>query len=191
MGLVDILKKETKAINTVLGVDASTNSFAFALFDKNGPVKWGEIKFSGETALQRLSKGQKYIEALKKELKPDLVCFEGAIYVQNKRTVILMAYAIGALVAPIIGDGAVAEELSPIEWQRAIGNKPLSKEEKEVIRKAFPDQSESWYKNKQRLVRKDKTIQWVEDTYGIKVESDNVGDAIALGSVAFDKYGTP
>lgn len=188
MGLGKLAKAQYKDISSVLGIDASTTSFAFCLFEDGRPVRWGEIKFKGASAFERLAYGQRFVKDLSKKLESDLVVFESAVYVQNKKTVILLAYAFGALVAPLVKRGTRGEEISPLVWQRAIGNKALTKAEKDAIKAEFPGKSKTWYQAKNRELRKGRTMQWVEDTYGITVESDNVSDAIAIASVAYDTY---
>jgi len=116
------------------------------------------------------------------------VIFESAVFVQNKKTVVLLAYSFGAIVAALMSKGTRVEEIPPITWQHAIGNKPLSKEEKLKIQKAHPDKSKSWYDNKNRETRKQRTMDWVKTKYGIDVPNDNVSDAIAIASVGYDKF---
>ena len=183
------LEKLNKRVDTILGIDASTNSFAWCLFKNGKPVSWGEVEFSGKNVFERLADGQNKVRELKDELKADKVVFESAVYIQNKKTVILLAYAYGALVAVLLDNGSTVEEISPLEWQPAIGNKPLTKSEKEEVKKQHPDKSDAWYKAQYREIRKQRTIKWVDDTYGIVVDSDNVSDAIAIASVAYGKYG--
>lgn len=182
------LVKPKPLVDTVLGVDASTNSFAFCLMDKDGPVRWGEIKFKGSTVFERLAYAQRNITAMKDLLAADLVVFEGAIYVQNKKTVILLAYAFGAVISALINDGAEIEEISPMEWQNYIGNKALTRTEKDDIRARTPDKSKSWYDNAFREFRKQRTNDWAKRHYGITVQSDNVSDAIGVAHYARDKF---
>jgi len=178
----------SKKVETVLGVDASTNSLAFCLYGKDGPIRWGEIKFNGSTVFERLSDGQNRVRGIAHILKADLIVFESAVYVQNKKTVILLAYAFGAIVAALMATGARVEEISPMTWQNAIGNKALTKAEKQKIVDANPGKSKSWYSNANREFRKARTMAWVEKAYGIKVDSDNVSDAIAVASVGHSKF---
>lgn len=182
--------RQTEGVNTVLGVDASTNSFAFCLYGKDGPIKWGEVNFKGRTVFERLAYGQRNVAAMKDHLKADLVVFEGAIYVQNKKTVILLAYAFGAIISALINNGAEVKEVSPLQWQNFIGNKTLTKAEKETIKNANPGKSTSWYSNKNREFRKGRTMAWVKQTFGISVDSDNVSDAIGIAHYAFKTYGS-
>jgi hypothetical protein len=125
---------------------------------------------------------------MKDYLQADLVVFESAIYVQNKKTVILLAYAFGAVISALINNGAKIEEVSPLAWQNYIGNKPLTKAEKAAIEKDNPGKSKSWYQNKNREFRKQRTMDWAEAEYGIKVDSDNVSDAIGVAHYGYQKY---
>lgn len=189
MGLGKVMK-QAEGVNTVLGVDASTNSFAFCLYGKDGPIKWGEVKFQGATVFERLAYGQKSISAMKEHLKADLVVFESAIYVQNKKTVILLAYAFGAVISALINNGARIEEVSPLQWQNFIGNKALTKAEKEAIKNEFPGKSTSWYSNKNREYRKSRTMAWVRDEFGISLDSDNVSDAVGVAHYGYKTFGS-
>ena len=176
--------KETAQPKRIMGADCSTQSFAFSIFDEKRLESYGEIFFDGPTVFHRLADAQRKIRALSLDLNVDMVYIESAVYVQNKRTVILLAYAFGAIMAALIDNGANdVEEIRPMDWQRAIGNPPLTKAEKQKIDKENPDRSASWLKNKYRNHRKQRTIDWVNNKFGITIESDNVADAIALGAV--------
>jgi len=185
MGIKTLVKKRPK---TILGLDSSTNSCAFCLFDENGPITWGEIVFKGDNVFERLSDGQRKVGTSLKKLNPDMIVFESAIFVQNKKTVVLLAYSFGAIVASIMRKGTQVEEIPPITWQNAIGNKALNKEEKLKIQKTYPDKKATWYQAKYRETRKQRTMDWVKSNYGIDVPNDNVSDAIAIAAVGFDKY---
>jgi Holliday junction resolvasome RuvABC endonuclease subunit len=185
MPIKKLTKKKPK---TILGLDSSTNSCAFCLFGKNGPIKWGEIEFAGDNVFERLSDGQRKVGASLKHLNPDMIVFESAIFVQNKKTVVLLAYAFGAIVASLMKKGTQVEEIPPITWQNAIGNKALTKDEKLKIQKEYPDKKTTWYQAKYREVRKQKTINWVKKNYGIDVPNDNVSDAIAIAAVGYEKF---
>ena len=175
---------EKPAPRRIMGADCSTQSFAFSIFQDGELESWGEIHFAGATPFHRLADAQRKIRAFKDQFSVDMVYIESAVYVQNKKTVILLAYAFGAIMAALIDNGAAdVEQVSPLEWQRAIGNPPLTKAEKEVINKANPDRSKSWLSNAYREFRKDRTRQWVNNKFGTSIQSDNVTDAIAIGAV--------
>jgi Holliday junction resolvasome RuvABC endonuclease subunit len=182
MGIKDIAPETPKKI---MGADCSTNSLGFSIFDEGELVEWGEIKFIGKTVFHRLADAQRKIAALDHALGVDMVHFESAVYVQNKKTVIMLAYAYGAIMGALIAAGAKdVSETSPLVWQRAIGNPPLTREQKAAIDKLYPDAKKSYLSNKYREFRKDRTRRWVKTRFGIDVESDNVTDAIAIGAVA-------
>lgn len=182
--------KNKRVVGSVLGIDASTNSLAFCWFDGK-PVKWGEIKFEGNTVWERLADGQKKVAVIKEWCDADIIVFESAVFVQNKKTVVLLAYAFGALVSAIMKDGLSIEEIPPVTWQHAISNKPFTKDEKAAVKEQYPDKSVSWYSNKIRILRKARTAKWVLDNYGIDCDNDNITDAIAIASVGYAKYVTP
>lgn len=182
MGIKQIAPEKPRRI---MGADCSTQSLGFAIFEDGQLVKWGEIKFIGKTVFHRLADAQRKIASLDDALGVDMVHFESAVYVQNKKTVILLAYAYGAIMGALIAAGAKdVEETSPLVWQRAIGNPPLSKEQKAAIDKLYPEAKKSYLSTKYREFRKDVTRRWVKKTFGIDVASDNVTDAIAIGAVA-------
>ena len=166
--------------NRVLGIDASTNSFAFCLMKGKTPVKWGEITFEGADVYERILDAKNKIRSFKRELDTDFIVIEAAISVRSIHTGIKMAYVFGAIMGELLSDGVEVKEVPPISWQSAINNKNFNKSEKEAVRLEFPDKSDNWIKNKIREKRKQKTIDWVEKTYGIVLESDNVADAFGI-----------
>lgn len=186
MGLTDLIKKDK--VESVLGIDVSTQSFAYCLYDSTGPVQWGEIKFKGDNVYARLADGQRKVAAIAAGIKADLVVAEGAIYVQNKKTVILLSYALGAIIAALYNEGMKIEEISPITWQNAIGNKALTKAEKLEIETKTPGKSKTWYTAKYRELRKQRTMDFVKNTLGVDTNNDNVGDALAIAHVAYHKH---
>lgn len=174
----------------ILGIDASTNTVAFCLYSEKGPEKWGEITFQGKTVFERLADAQKKVPGLLLKYDYDMIVFESAIFVQNKKTVVLLAYAFGAIVGALTKRGTVVEDIPPITWQNAIGNKPLTKTEKDVIKNANPDKSKSWYDNTFRETRKQRTMDWVKTNFNIDAANDNVSDAIAIAHVGWSKFGS-
>lgn len=187
MSIYEVIKKPDAV--RVMGADCSTNSFAFSIFDNGELVQFGEINFYGNTVFERLADGQDKIRALREKLDVDYVAIESAVFVQNKKTVILLAYSFGAIIAALINSGARVVEVAPMTWQNYIGNKVLTKAEKTAIMEETPGKSKSWYSAAFRNFRKQRTAKWVADTFGYEVESDNVTDAIALGWVASHKEG--
>jgi Holliday junction resolvasome RuvABC endonuclease subunit len=175
-------------VNSVLGIDASTHSVAYCLNTPSGIKTYGEIMFSGETVFERLADAQKQIPQLLGHLDYDMILFESAVYIQNKRTVILLAYSFGAVLGALVKPGVAVHDISPLVWQPAIGNRALTKEEKIQIQLDHPGKSKSWYSNKQREFRKQRTKDWVTKNYGLQVATDNISDAIAISHVGVDTY---
>jgi hypothetical protein len=183
MSLAKLVKpKGTK----VLGIDASTNSFAFCLMNGNKPVKWGEVFFEGSDIYERILDAKRKIKSFKNQLDTDFVVIEAAISVKSVHTGMKMAYVFGAIMGELLSDNIKVVEVHPITWQSYLGNKNFTKIEKEAIRNEFPGKSDNWYKGKIRERRKEKTIGFVR-TLGIETESDNVADAAGIAWYAVNE----
>ena len=172
---------------TVMGIDTSTTGFAFCILEDGKAVKWGKINFEGKAVFDRLVDGQNKLRAVSDQFQVDYLFFEAAAYVQNKKTVILLAMALGAIIPSIVKPGVVIYDLPPITWQAAIGNKPFTKAEKEQLKKDYPDKSDSWRQGEIRKIRKNRTRQWVNDNLGFDSDIDDVTDAAAIAYVGWSK----
>lgn len=174
---------------SVMGVDTSTKSLAYSIYDERGTLaEWGEIYFGGTTVTDRVVSGATVIKALKEKhdkFNVDTVVAEQTVFVQNKSAVIALAYSLG-MVLGTLGNMNVLQ-MVPIEWQSKVGNPLLTRDEKAQIKKDNPGKSESWLSNKRREFRKDRTRQWVKAKFGLEIDSDNVTDAIAIGHVGWCK----
>lgn len=171
-----------KRANRVIGIDASTNSLAFAVFENDLPVQCGEVKFVGSTVFERLVDAKAKTRALVDSgvLKADYVAIEAAIMVRNVQTAIDLAYVYGAIIGELMENNPEVHKIAPITWQSSIGNKNLTKAEKEQIQKDYPNKSKSWYQNKGRQIRKQRTLDIARQHFTIADGSDNVGDAVGL-----------
>ncbi len=163
----------------VLGIDASTNSIAFCLFDGDTPVKWGELTFHGSTVYERILDAKRKVRAIRERLNYDTICIEAAVSVKSVATGLKMAYMFGTIMGELMYDDTKVIEVHPLKWQGYINNPNFTKAEKENVKKEFPDRSESWYKNKIRELRKQRTIKFAS-TLGIHTENDNVADAVGI-----------
>jgi hypothetical protein len=168
--------------NKIIAIDASTNSMAFSIFEKGVLIKYGKIKFTGYDAYHKAGDACKKCIPFFKAFKADAVVIESAIYANSPKTAMHLALVQGAILgsAQFCGIKRILST-SPVQWQNWIGNKRLSEEEKTKIRNQHPNKSESWYKSQGRLQRKQKTMKIVNNEFDIKVEDDDVGDAVALG----------
>lgn len=170
----------------VIGIDASTNSLAFAIFEDGHPVKCGEILFKGATVFERLKDAKRKTRALVKEgtLRGDYIVIESAIMVRNIQTAIDLAYVFGAIISELMQNNPEVHKVAPITWQTAIGNPNLKKPEKDQIQKDFPGRSKTWYGNKGREMRKARTLAIAREHFSIPSDSDNIGDAVGLALYA-------
>lgn len=171
----------------VLGIDASTHSIAFSLFDGEKPVYYGEISFEGADVYERILDAKRKVRALRLSILHDIdyVAIEAAVVVKSVNTGIKMAYIFGAIMGEILEDHISVVEIHPITWQSFIGNKNFTKAEKQAVKDEFPGKSENWYKGKIREIRKSKTLQFMHDK-GIITDSDNVADAAGLAWYAIN-----
>lgn len=177
-----VISKSSNAKIT-LGLDMSTNSFAYSIFNEQRLTNWGLITYKGRSTFERLADGQRKLLAVRPLFAHvEQIIFEGSVYVQNKSTVILLAYSYGMALSAILPEGAEIHQVAPITWQSAIGNKILTADQKKVIKAANPGKSEPQYKELYRQFRKQRTVDWVNTRFGISVTDDNVADAIGVGA---------
>lgn len=174
----------------ILAIDASTNSLAFALFDKTNLMAIGKINFKGATNYEKVIdaaiKTKAFFEAYG---TPDAVVIEHTIFINSPKTAADLALVQGAILG---GMGAAGVKLikstNPIAWQTYIGNGRLSKEDKQLIRSDSPGKSESWYKTQEREMRKQRTIHFVEIQYDKILLDNDVADAIGIGHYAINNW---
>jgi Holliday junction resolvasome RuvABC endonuclease subunit len=183
MGLGSLTKIKAKRI---IGIDASTHSLAFAVFENGKPIYCGEVKFQGASVFERLKDAKKKTRALVREgiLKGDYIVIESAIMVRNVQTAIDLAYVYGAIIGELMANNPQVHKVAPISWQSYYGVPNLKTSEKETIKKNFPGKSKTWYQNKGREIRKQRILTRSREFFDIPSGSDNIGDAIGLAYFA-------
>jgi Holliday junction resolvasome RuvABC endonuclease subunit len=177
MKLADLVK--TKA-GRVLGIDASTNSIAFCLMENNKPLKWGKIELSGSDIYEKIYDAKVKMSVMLDELKSDYIAVEGAILVRSPDAVIKLSYVYGVVIAELMSTGAKVITISPTAWQAYIGNKNPTKDEKAAIRLKHPGYADSWYKNQIRNMRKQRTVDYFNNKYGLSLNDFDVADAFGI-----------
>ena len=177
MKLAELIK--TKA-NRVLGIDASTNSVAFCLMENDQPLKWGKIEFVGADIYEKIHDAKIKMHAMLNELKSDYIAVEGAVLVRSPDAVIKLSYVYGVVIAELMSTGAKVITISPSAWQAYIGNKNPTKDEKSAIRLANPGYADSWYKNKLRNMRKQRTVDYFNNKYSLSLDDFDVADAFGI-----------
>ena len=168
------------AAQTVMGIDASTQSLAFCVLDYETPLSWGEVHFAGSNVYARLGDAKKKTAALNDQFKCDFVAIESAVMVRSAAVAIKLAYVYGAIFGELLESHANVVEVAPTQWQNYIGNKNWTAGRKYDLRKSSPGKSKSWYQNEIRKQRKQFTIDWAKTEFGIDIESNNVSDAFGL-----------
>lgn len=172
-------------------VDASTNSLAYAYFNNEKIEHYGKIKFFGNDIYDKIVDTSHKTKAFFSRFENlDYMIIEQVIYLNSPKTAANLAMSHGAVVAAaaLTGIDHIAS-VSPMQWQNWTGNKRLTVDEKKKIRETNPDKSESWYKSQERLFRKQRTMRFVNEKYNLKIDDDDVADAIAIGSWALDNWG--
>jgi Holliday junction resolvasome RuvABC endonuclease subunit len=167
----------------ILAIDASTNSMAFSIFIDKKLHKYGKINFHGNHVYEKAGDACKKLIPFLKDFDIDAVVIESAIYTNSQKTAMNLALVQGAIIGSVqMYNLRPVLSCSPVAWQNWIGNKKLSKDEKLKIRQENPgEHSFSWYKQKEREFRKQRTINWVNINFDTNIDDDDVADAVAIG----------
>lgn len=179
MGIGQLTKKKA---NRVIGLDASTYSLAFAIFEDGKPIKCGEVFFEGATVFDRLKDAKRKTRALVAQgtLTADYVAIEAAVMVRNIEVAIELSYVYGAIIGELMEFNPEVHKVYPISWQSGIGNPNLKTHEKEQIKKDNPGKSKTWYAAEGRRMRKARTMTIARKYFQIPSDSDNVSDAVGI-----------
>ncbi|NDB82855.1 MAG: hypothetical protein EB127_08960 [Alphaproteobacteria bacterium] len=184
-----IAKLAKPRANKVLGIDSSTNSFAFCIYDGK-PIKWGKINFHGATIYDKIIDAHQKVAASKELLEVDYVCIESAIMVRSQDVAIKMAMIVGSVVSALANNKDMIITVPPSAWQPYIGNKNFTKIEKDQLRKDFPGKGDAWYRNKARDIRKQRTMDFFNNKYSINIKDNDTGDAMGIAYYAYHKLVT-
>lgn len=178
-----MLVTEIMGIGDFVAVDSSTTSIAFAYVQDNKITKYGKMEFKGNGIYQRVSDISRKTEALFRMLPVDTLVIESSFYSKNPRTATNLAIAQGAILgaASIMGVKKMGSVV-PIQWQSGINNKAFTKEQKIELMQEYPGKSKVWYQGKMRQIRKQKTIDYVNDKYHLNVDDDDVADALGIAA---------
>lgn len=190
MGLGQLTRVKAKR---VMGIDASTKSLAFAIFDNGVPVRCGEVLFEGSTVDERILDAKRKVRSLVEAgiLIADYIGIESAWTGANPRTGLDLAYMYGAIMSELMEINPEVHRVAPITWQTAIGNPNLKKYEKDQIQNDFPGKSKSWYSQKGREIRKGRTLAIARRYFVIHDDSDNAGDAVGIARYLTETLTTP
>lgn len=186
------LSKFSNQPKTIMAIDASTNSLAFSIFHDQELVSYGKINFKGTTAYEKLIDACRKVLGLFKAyegISVEAIVIEHTVFINSPKTAADLALVQGSLLGAAGVSGVKqVRSVAPITWQNFIGNKKLTKEEQLSIRKQLPGKSDSWYKSYERQLRKEKTIHFIDVQYDIKIDDNDVSDAIAIGHYAINNW---
>lgn len=186
------LSKFSNQPKTIMAIDASTNSLAFSIFHEQELVSYGKINFKGTTAYEKLIDACRKVLGLFKAydgISVEAIVIEHTVFINSPKTAADLALVQGSLLGAAGVSGVKqVRSVAPITWQNFIGNKKLTKEEQLAVRKQLPGKSDSWYKSYERQLRKEKTIHFIDVQYDIKIDDNDVSDAIAIGHYAVNNW---
>lgn len=187
MGSLAMIANSLKP-KTIMAIDASTNSIAFALFEDENLLKYGKINFVGATPYDKVvDAARKLRPYFENHVKVDAIVIEHTVFMNSPKTAADLALVQGA----ILGAASVPliRSVAPITWQNFIGNKKPSKDEVAKMKIDNPGRSDSWIKTQMREQRKQKTIHFIEVVYDKVVKDNDVADAIGIGHYAINNWG--
>jgi Holliday junction resolvasome RuvABC endonuclease subunit len=186
IGLINEREKPKK----ICSIDASTNSLAFAIFDSVSLEAVGKIRFTGNTNYEKVADAAKKTFALFKHFEVDAIIIEHTVFINSPKTAADLALVQGALLGAASMNGIrIAGSINPITWQTFINNGKFTSAEKQQLQKEYPGKSVSWYKTKERELRKQKTIKFVNIYYDRNLTDDDVADAVGIGHYAINNWG--
>lgn len=179
MSYLDLTKRKA---GRVIGIDCSTNSLAYAIFENGKAVSCGEVFFKGADIYERLNDARRKTQALVDAgtLVGDFVGMEAAIAGKSGAVTIKLSYVYGAVLSVLMQNKMEVKTVYPITWQSYIGNPNLKPAEKEKLREDNPGRKASWYQNEGRKMRKSRTLDFARQFFAIADGSDNVGDAVGI-----------
>ena len=174
----------------ICAIDASTNSLAFALFVDNDLSSIGKIHFDGNNIYEKVMDAGKKVKAFFDIYDGfEAIVIEHTVFMNSPKTAADLALVQGAILGSAGQSGTkVIGKVSPITWQNFIGNKKISKEEQLLIRAQNPGKSVSWYKAYERMLRKERTINFININYDRTITDNDVADACGIGHWAVKNW---
>ena len=175
--------------NRIMSIDASTTSIAYAVFEGKQLVISGKVEFSGKDVYQKIASAIGSVITVIQDLNPEAVVIERAVFINSPKTMSELSMVQGAILAGASLAGVkIFKGTNPIAWQSYIGNGKLTKDAKILMRKLNPNKSESWYKQNEREVRKQKTINFVNINYDLEINDNDIADAIGIGHYSLNNW---
>ena len=177
--------------HTICAIDASTNSLAFALFSGDDLGVVGKIHFEGNEVYEKVMDAGKKVKAFFDYYGGfEAIIIEHTVFMNSPKTAADLALVQGSILGAAGQTGTkIIGKVSPITWQNYIGNKKISKEEQLLIRSQIPGKSDSYYKAHERMLRKERTIKFINTIYDRTITDNDVADACGIGHWALKNWG--
>lgn len=173
----------------VCAIDASTNSLAFSIFEDKKLEAIGKINFSGANTYEKVSDACHKTSSVFSLFQIEAVVIEHTVFINSPKTAADLALVQGGLLGGMSLTGVkTIKSINPIAWQTFIGNGRLTHAEKSLLRVSSPGKSESWYKTKERELRKEKTIKFVNTYYDKQTDDNDIADAVGIGHYAIRNW---
>lgn len=176
-----------------MGIDCSTHSLAFCIFWNRHPIQWGKVLFEGATIYDRLVDAGDKAHALAPQFDVDYIVMESAILGKTKNVdvTIKLSYVYGAVLRELKKSHTQVETVKPTEWQFYLGNKNFTTAEKAKLKSDFPGMSTSWYSQKTREIRKQRTMDFFNKKWPhMNLTDDDVGDSCGIAYYGYHKLTT-
>jgi hypothetical protein len=175
---------------TICAIDASTNSLAFALFVGNELESIGKISFEGKNIYEKVMDAGKKVKAFFDIYGGfEAIVIEHTVFMNSPKTAADLALVQGAILGSAGQSGTkIIGRVSPITWQIFMGNGKISKEEQLLIRSQNPGKSDSYYKAHERMLRKERTIKFININYDRTITDNDVADACGIGHWAVKNW---
>jgi hypothetical protein len=175
---------------TICAIDASTNSLAFALFVGNELESIGKISFEGNNIYEKVMDAGKKVKAFFDIYGGfEAIVIEHTVFMNSPKTAADLALVQGAILGSAGQSGTkIIGRVSPITWQIFMGNGKISKEEQLLIRSQNPGKSDSYYKAYERMLRKERTIKFININYDRTITDNDVADACGIGHWAVKNW---
>jgi len=183
------LSKFSSVPNRIISIDASTTSIAYAVFENKKLILSGKVEFLGKNVYEKISSAIGSVVDVIRDINPEALVIERAIFINSPKTMSELSMVQGAILAGASLAGVkVFKGTNPIAWQTYIGNGKVTKDAKLLMRKENPGKSESWYKQHEREVRKQKTINFVNINYDLEISDNDIADAVGIGHYALQNW---
>lgn len=176
----------------ICAIDASTNSIAFAVFEGDQLIFVGKVNFEGKTTYEKVIDSSKKVRDFFSSIVMsgvEAIVIEHTVFMNSPKTLADLTLVQGSILGATGAAGVkLIRSTNPMAWQSFIGNPRLTKAEQKEVRDAFPGKSDAWYKAAYREVRKQRTIEKVEEIYGRRIDDNDVSDAVGVGHYAVHNW---